>query len=88
MKLGCINHALLTATHMQSMGVNCIGWIANQVDATMDEYQANLDSLTPMRYETLSYRVLVCHPMSSTVTAKSASACLSAIQAAQVEALN
>jgi dethiobiotin synthetase len=45
MKLGCINHALLTAAHMQSMGVNCIGWIANQVDATMDEYQANLDSL-------------------------------------------
>ncbi|ALQ54823.1 dithiobiotin synthetase [Pseudoalteromonas issachenkonii] len=45
MKLGCINHALLTAAHMQSMGVNCVGWIANQVDATMDEYQANLDSL-------------------------------------------
>lgn len=45
MKLGCINHALLTTAHMQSMGVNCIGWIANQVDATMNEYQANLDSL-------------------------------------------
>ncbi|NMM41964.1 dethiobiotin synthase [Pseudoalteromonas arctica] len=45
MKLGCINHALLTAAHMQSIGVNCIGWIANQVDSTMDEYQANLDSL-------------------------------------------
>lgn len=45
MKLGCINHALLTTAHMQSMGVNCIGWIANQVDNEMDEYQANLDSL-------------------------------------------
>ncbi|KGK01403.1 MULTISPECIES: dethiobiotin synthase [Pseudoalteromonas] len=45
MKLGCINHALLTAAHMQSLGINCVGWIANQVDATMDEYQANLDSL-------------------------------------------
>lgn len=44
-KLGCINHALLTAAHMQSMGINCIGWIANQVDAQMDEYQANIDSL-------------------------------------------
>ncbi len=45
MKLGCINHALLTAAHMQNMGVNCIGWIANQVDDEMDEYQANLESL-------------------------------------------
>ncbi len=44
-KLGCINHALLTAAHMQSLGINCIGWIANQVDADMDEYQANIDSL-------------------------------------------
>lgn len=45
MKLGCLNHALLTAAHMQSLGINCVGWIANQVDPTMDEYQANLDSL-------------------------------------------
>ncbi|KAA1155231.1 dethiobiotin synthase [Pseudoalteromonas sp. FUC4] len=45
MKLGCLNHALLTAAHMQSMGINCVGWIANQVDKNMDEYQANLDSL-------------------------------------------
>lgn len=44
-KLGCLNHALLTTAHMQSMGINCIGWIANQVDPNMDEYQANLDSL-------------------------------------------
>jgi dethiobiotin synthetase len=44
-KLGCINHALLTAAHMQSLGINCVGWIANQVDPNMDEYQANIDSL-------------------------------------------
>ncbi|MDO6835977.1 dethiobiotin synthase [Pseudoalteromonas carrageenovora] len=45
MKLGCLNHALLTAAHMQSLGINCVGWVANQVDQNMDEYQANLDSL-------------------------------------------
>ena len=45
MKLGCLNHALLTAAHMQSLGINCVGWIANQIDPDMDEYQANLDSL-------------------------------------------
>jgi dethiobiotin synthetase len=44
-KLGCLNHALLSAAHMQSIGVNCVGWIANQVDPNMEEYQANLDSL-------------------------------------------
>lgn len=45
MKLGCINHALLTAAHMHSLGVNCVGWVANQVDPDMAQYQANLESL-------------------------------------------
>ncbi|WP_372763148.1 dethiobiotin synthase [Pseudoalteromonas sp.] len=60
MKLGCINHALLTAAHMQSLGVNCVGWIANQVDPHMDEYQANLDSLKAR----LPYPILAISPYS------------------------
>lgn len=60
LKLGCINHAILTAAHMQSMGVKCIGWIANQLDPKMDEYQANLDSLK----QRLSFPLLAISPYS------------------------
>ncbi|EWH07109.1 dethiobiotin synthetase [Pseudoalteromonas lipolytica SCSIO 04301] len=45
MKLGCLNHALLTAAHFKASGVNCVGWIANHVDPTMQEQEANLQTL-------------------------------------------
>jgi len=32
LRLGCINHTLLTMESMQSKGVNIMGWIANQLD--------------------------------------------------------
>ena len=45
MKLGCLNHALLTAEAMISDGVGLVGWIANCVDANMSELEANIQSL-------------------------------------------
>ncbi|SFD46948.1 dethiobiotin synthase [Pseudoalteromonas denitrificans] len=45
LKLGCLNHALLTHAHMKSIGVNCIGWIANHIDPSMHAQQQNIDSL-------------------------------------------
>ncbi|MEE4244209.1 MAG: dethiobiotin synthase [Kangiellaceae bacterium] len=45
MKLGCINHALLTVQAIRAAGGNCVGWIANQVDPTMAVYQENLATL-------------------------------------------
>lgn len=45
MKLGCINHALLTANAIRSNGNNLIGWIANQVDPEMSVYDENLNTL-------------------------------------------
>lgn len=35
MRLGCINHALLTARVLQFHGIECVGWIANCLDPTM-----------------------------------------------------
>jgi len=32
LRLGCINHALLTAAAIRSCGINLVGWIANHVD--------------------------------------------------------
>lgn len=46
MKLGCLNHALLTHEAILSDGLNVVGWIANQLQADMPYYQQNLQLLT------------------------------------------
>ncbi len=45
MRLGCLNHALLTVEAIQRDGVKLAGWIANRIDADMSCYEENLDSL-------------------------------------------
>lgn len=45
MRLGCLNHALLTAEAMRRDGVPLLGWVANQVDPDMAQIDANLDTL-------------------------------------------
>ena len=35
LRLGCLNHALLTAEAIRMRGLNLAGWVANQIDATM-----------------------------------------------------
>ena len=45
MRLGCLNHALLTAHVLKSQGIICAGWIANCLDGDMLELEANIDTL-------------------------------------------
>ncbi len=45
MKLGCINHAMLTVEAIERDGLKVAGWIVNQVDANMDAYEENVESL-------------------------------------------
>lgn len=45
MKLGCLNHALLTVQAIEQQGLVLAGWIANFVAPNMHEAQANLASL-------------------------------------------
>lgn len=45
MRLGCINHALLSAASIEQSGSKLAGWIANFVDPQMAEQQQNLLSL-------------------------------------------
>ena len=45
MKLGCINHALLTQAAIKSRGLKLVGWIANSVEQQMNRYQQNIDYL-------------------------------------------
>ena len=45
MRLGCINHALLTAEAIQRDGLQLAGWVANQSENRMHNHQENLDTL-------------------------------------------
>lgn len=45
MKLGCINHALLTAEAIARDGLKMVGWVANRIDPQMNSYQENLATL-------------------------------------------
>lgn len=46
MRLGCINHALLTAEAVASRGLTLAGWVANRVDPEMLCFEENLATLT------------------------------------------
>jgi dethiobiotin synthetase len=45
LRLGCLNHAQLTARAILADGCSLLGWIGNAVDPTMDRRDDNLDSL-------------------------------------------
>ena len=48
MKLGCINHALLTVEAILRDGVRLAGWVANQMNPDMSRYDGNLETLKNM----------------------------------------
>jgi dethiobiotin synthetase len=45
MRLGCINHALLSARAIQASGLTLAGWVANRVDPAMLTYADVLSTL-------------------------------------------
>jgi len=45
MKLGCLNHAMLTFEQIKRDNCAIVGWIANQIDPNMNCYAENLASL-------------------------------------------
>ena len=46
MRLGCINHALLTAAAITASGLPLAGWVANRIDPQFARATENLDTLT------------------------------------------
>lgn len=48
MKLGCLNHALLTQEAILADGLTIAGWVANRVDPEMSMFDENLVSLKGM----------------------------------------
>jgi dethiobiotin synthetase len=45
LRLGCLNHALLTAEAITARGLRLAGWVANEIDPTMLHQQGNIDAL-------------------------------------------
>lgn len=45
MRLGCLNHAMLTGEAIVRDGLRLAGWIANRVDPHMAHYERNRDTL-------------------------------------------
>jgi dethiobiotin synthetase len=46
LKLGCINHALLTALSIEQSGLTLAGWVANDSVQPMARRQQNIETLT------------------------------------------
>ena len=49
MRLGCLNHALLTAEAIRARGLQLVGWVANTIDADMPYMDDNLHTLADVR---------------------------------------
>jgi dethiobiotin synthetase len=45
MRLGCLNHAVLTSESIRNDGLKVAAWVANEIDPDMPELEANIDSL-------------------------------------------
>jgi len=45
MRLGCLNHALLTFRALDASGLNCAGWVANILDEKMLAIGENIETL-------------------------------------------
>ena len=47
-RLGCINHALMTAGSIRAAGLNLVGWVANRIDPDMPALAENVTTLKAM----------------------------------------
>jgi len=54
LRLGCLNHAMLTRQAIERRGASFAGWVANSIDPTMERREANLMTLE---------RLLGCEPL-------------------------
>lgn len=45
MRLGCLNHALITAAAIEHAGLELAGWVTNHIDPTMELLDENVEAL-------------------------------------------
>lgn len=66
MRLGCLNHALLTAESMRHAGVRCAGWVANELDGSMARLEENVRTLRAMMPFPMIARIPVLRDLTDT----------------------
>ena len=71
MRLGCINHALLTAEAIQRDGLRLAGWVANQPGERMSCHEENLDTLCRLLPAPLLGEIPRLQPFDPELAAKS-----------------
>ncbi|MCK5714647.1 MAG: dethiobiotin synthase [Nitrosomonadaceae bacterium] len=76
MRLGCLNHALVTAQAVQAIGLQLAGWVANQIDPQMISFDENVYTLT----QRLNCPLLGVLPFEQNVNAKNLSVFLDIAQ--------
>ena len=74
MRLGCLNHALLTAAAIRTHGLTLAGWIANELHPRMNGLDENVDTLCAR----LGAPLLARLPWSPGAAATDAAACVDA----------
>ena len=47
-RLGCINHALMTAGSIRAAGLDLVGWVANRIEPDMPALEENVQTLKAM----------------------------------------
>ncbi len=72
LRLGCLNHALLTVEAIAARGLILAGWVANVVDANMRFGEDNVDALSARIHAPL----LGCVPHLPVASAAATAACL------------
>jgi dethiobiotin synthetase len=72
-RLGCLNHALLTLRAIEASGLRLAGWVANCLPPPADSLEENISTLKSMIYAPL----LGIVPALSVVSVKAVAACLS-----------
>ena len=72
-RLGCLNHALLTVRAIEASGLRLAGWVANCLPPPADSMKENINTLKSMIYAPL----LGVVPALSELSATTVAACLS-----------
>ena len=70
MRLGCLNHALLTADAVRSAGLPIAAWVANEIDPAMDRAQENVKALEARLGAPLLARIAYCTKPDAAKTAR------------------
>jgi dethiobiotin synthetase len=81
MRLGCLNHALLTQRVIDECGLICAGWIANTLDGEMPALNENIETLQ----QRIAAPLLGVIPYQNRVDAKSVAGILNISLLRQVE---